>query len=185
MPRLLPHLAKGEAATNELVAEFFQGYSGDWGEFDRGTVDEARLVQRIAWRTELPVGDVQKVIDAIPVELQPMPRSIAMLQRLREQGHRLFFLSNMPLRYAEYLESTHSFMTWFQDGVFSSRVNLVKPEPGIFREAARRFGASPDELLFVDDFALNVKAARTLGWQAVHFLSSEQCEADLASLGAR
>ena len=65
--------------------------------------------------------------------------------------------------------------------MFSSRVKLVKPEPAIFHEAQRRFGAAPGELLFIDDFALNVKAARALGWQALHFLSAEQLEAELSS----
>jgi putative hydrolase of the HAD superfamily len=89
----------------------------------------------------------------------------------------------MPAPYARHLEDTHAFMRWFEGGVFSSRVQLVKPDPAIFHEAARRFAAAPSELLFIDDFALNVKAARALGWQAVHFLSAEQVEADLVARG--
>ncbi|WP_280154324.1 HAD family phosphatase [Piscinibacter sp. XHJ-5] len=183
MARLLPHHATGEAAVAALVTEFFQGYSGDWAEFDRGMVDEARLAQRIAWRTGIALPDVQKIIDAVPFELQPVEPMVRLMERLREGGHRLFFLSNMPAPYAQHLETTHEFMRWFEGGVFSSRVQLVKPEPAIFHEAVRRFGAAPNELLFIDDFALNVKAARALGWQAVHCLSAQQVEADLAARG--
>jgi len=60
---------------------------------------------------------------------------------------------------------------------------MVKPEPAIFHEAARHFGISPRESVFIDDFALNVKAARALGWDGIHFLSGAQCEADLAARG--
>ncbi|HEV7912355.1 MAG TPA: HAD family phosphatase [Albitalea sp.] len=183
MPRLLPHRAATEAATAALVTEFFEGFGGDWGEFDRGLVDEARLAQRIAWRTGLSLTDVQTVIDAVPVELQPVPHTVELMRRLRDGGHRLFFLSNMPAPYARHLEQTHPFMSWFETGLFSSRVKMAKPEPAIFHEAARQFGAAPRELLFIDDFALNVKAARTLGWQALHFLSGEQCEAELVARG--
>jgi putative hydrolase of the HAD superfamily len=36
--RLLPEHAPTPQAAQTLVAAFFQGYEGDWGEFDRGTV---------------------------------------------------------------------------------------------------------------------------------------------------
>jgi len=181
LARVLPHRAGSEAAAAALVGEFFQGYSGDWGDFDRGTVDEVRLAHRIAGRTGLPVDDVQQVIAAVPGELQPVPQTVQLLERLRERGHRLYFLSNMPAPYARHLEDTHEFMRWFDGGLFSSRVQLVKPEPAIFHEAQRRFGAAAGELLFIDDHALNVTAARALGWQGIHFLSAAQCEAELTA----
>jgi putative hydrolase of the HAD superfamily len=183
MPRLLPRHARNEETTAALVADFFQGYSGDWGEFDRGTVDAFRVANRIAFRTQLDVADVQRVIEAIPSELQPMPASVALLQRLKARGHRLFFLSNMPVPYAEHLERTQPLKEWFEDGLFSSRIQMVKPEPAIFHRAAQTFGITPGESVFIDDFALNVKAARALGWDAIHFLSGEQCEADLVKRG--
>lgn len=183
MRRVLPQRAASEAAAEALVAEFFQGYGGDWGEFDRGTVDDYRLAQRIAWRMQMELAEVEKVIAGVPSELQPVPHTVAMIERLRQRGHRLFFLSNMPEPYAAHLETNHPLADWFEDGVFSSRVQMIKPEPAIFHEAARRFGIAARETLFIDDYALNVKAARALGWQAVHFLSGEQCEADLAALG--
>lgn len=183
MPRLLPHRAAGEAAIAALVSDFFQSYGGDWGEFDRGTVDEARLIQRIAFRMGVNAAEVRKVIDAVPSELAPMEATVALIQRLRERGHRLYFLSNMPKPYADHLREIHPLTTWFDDGLFSSELQLVKPEPAIFQAAVKRFGAPPGELLLIDDYALNVKAARALGWQGLHFLSSAQCEADLAARG--
>jgi len=183
MPRLLPHRAGSESAVNALVADFFQGYGGDWGDFDRGRVDEARLVQRIAWRTGMDADEVQKVIDAVPSELQLMPHAQPLLRRLRERGHRLFYLSNMPKPYAAHLARTHPLDEWFIGGVFSSHVGLMKPEPAIFHHAASAFGIAPRDTLFIDDFALNIKAARALGWNGLHFLSAAQCEADLSALG--
>ena len=183
MPRLLPHRATSEAATGQLVTDFFQGFGGDWGDFDRGAADEARIAQRIAWRTGLDTAEVQKVMEAIPSELQLLPHAQPLIERLRAGGHRLFFLSNMPKPYAAYLETTHPLKDWFEDGLFSSRIGMVKPEPAIFHEASKRFNASPGEIVFIDDFALNVKAARSLGWDTIHFLSAAQCEADLASRG--
>jgi putative hydrolase of the HAD superfamily len=183
MPRLLPHRARDEASTHEVVSRFFEGYNGDWGEFDRGTIGVPELAQRISLRTRLDLADVHRVIAAVPSELQPMPQTLALMQRLRERGHRLFFLSNMPAPFADHIEANHPLNEWFLDGIFSSRVNLIKPDPAIYRAAAARFGIAPRESLFIDDFRANVVAARALGWDAVHFLSHEQCEADVAARG--
>ncbi len=183
MARLLPRHAPDEAAARALVDEFFENYEGDWGEFDRGVMAVPQLAQRIARRTGIELADVHRVIDAVPAELKPVPLSVDLTQRLRERGHRLFFLSNMPAPYADHLEATNPFLACFEDGVFSSRVKLIKPELAIFHAAARRFGVMPGESLFIDDVGHNIAAARSLGWQTLHFLSPEGCEAELAARG--
>lgn len=183
MPRLLPHRATNETTTHQFIADFFQGYAGDWGDFDRGAADEARVAQRIAWRMGIPLEDVKAVMDAVPTELQLLPHAQPFIEGLQARGHRLFFLSNMPQPYAAHLERAHPLSEWFEGGVFSSRVGLVKPDPAIFHKLAEQCGIAARESVFIDDFALNVKAAKALGWDAIHFLSAEQCEADLRSRG--
>ncbi|CAG1019435.1 FMN hydrolase / 5-amino-6-(5-phospho-D-ribitylamino)uracil phosphatase [Burkholderiaceae bacterium] len=182
-PRLLPQRANSEAATSALVADFFQGFTGDWGDFDRGVVDEVRLAQRIAWRTGLALAEVQTIIDAVPNELQPLPHTQPLLNRLRERGHRLFFLSNMPKPYAAHLERTQPLSDWFVDGIFSSRIGIIKPEPAIFHRATAQFGIAPADTVFIDDYLMNVKAASAIGWHGIHFLSASQCESNLAARG--
>ncbi len=180
----LPLRAHNEAAARELADDMLQHYAphGDWAAFDRGDVDVQVLARRIARRTELSEGDVLEFVDAIPGHLKPIPETVALLQRLKEAGHRLFYLSNMPAPFAVHLERSHAFMDWFDDGVFSSRVQLAKPQPAIFRTASRRFGLAPGELVFIDDLAHNVDVARQLGWQAIHFSDVRDCEAALKSL---
>lgn len=181
--RELPRHAKDEAAARLLADAIFQGYGGDWAEFDRGRVEVPELVRRIAARTGLPPGEVRAVVDAVPAELQPQPATVALLQRLRDAGRQLFFLSNMPQPYAEHLEREHAFVGWFADGVFSARVNLIKPEADIFALAARRFGVPPAQLVFIDDMPVNVEAARRAGWNALQFVDATDCEAQLRRHG--
>jgi putative hydrolase of the HAD superfamily len=177
--RELPRHAVDEAAAQRLVEGIFQGYGGDWGEFDRGTLAASELVRRIAARTGLQVEEVQAVVDAVPDELQPIPETVALLQRLHRAGRRLHYLSNMPHPYADHLEREHAFVGWFESGVFSARVQQIKPEPGIFDLAARRFEADPAQLVFIDDVLGNVQAARRRGWNALHFLDAADCETQL------
>lgn len=101
--RLLPERAPTPDAARRFAGEFFQVFGGDWGEFDRGRIEPGPLAARIAARIGLTVAEAQRVIDAIPDELQPIPETVALLQRLHAAGHVLFFLSNMPLPYVRHI----------------------------------------------------------------------------------
>lgn len=170
-------------ALERMVSGFFQNYGGDWGEFDRGTLEPQELAARIARRLGLSVEEAVAVIDAVPAELQAMEPSVALMRRIKDAGHRLFYLSNMPLPYAAHLESSHSFFDWFDGGVFSSRVHLIKPDPAIFRHALEVFGSTPQEAVFLDDHRVNVETARGLGIRTVHFADAAQAETALKDFG--
>ena len=182
LPRLLPDHATSPLATQALARGIFQGFDGDWGEFDRGVLDAPALAQRIALRTGLSVHEVRHLIDAIPDELQPLPDSVALLRRLHDAGRDLYFLSNMPEPYARHLEATHEFLALFRRGVYSARVKMVKPEPAIFEHARSSFGDVGAPLVFIDDAAKNVTAARAAGWQGIQFRDAVQCEEQLRAL---
>ena len=181
--RELPLHATDEAAARRLADGIFQGWGGDWAEFDRGTLEVLELVRRIAARTGLRAQDVQAVVDAVPVELQPIPETVALLHRLHRSGRRLHFLSNMPHPYADHLEREHDFVGWFESGVFSARVHQIKPEPGIFATASRLFETDASQLVFIDDMIDNVRAARQAGWHALHFVDAAQCETQMRARG--
>jgi putative hydrolase of the HAD superfamily len=180
---LLPRHAHDAASAAHWVEQVFQSYGGDWGDYDRGAVTPPELAQRIASRTGLAVAEARRVIDAVPDALQPLPASVAWLQRLRDAGQRFYFLSNMPGPVADELLARHGFMAWFADGVFSCRVGHNKPEPAIYGIAARRFGHPVEQLVFMDDHRPNVEAARTLGWRALQFHDAAQAEEDLRAAG--
>ena len=183
LQRLLPERASDAASAEHWVAQVFQSYGGDWGEFDRGTVTPDELVRRIASRTGLAPDEVQRVVDGAPPSLTPLPDSMALLQRLRQPGVPMFYLSNMPAPFADHLEREHAFVREFDDGVFSARVNLIKPDPAIFALAAKRFGLAPADLVFLDDHPANVAAARAAGWRSLLFSDAAQCEQDLRQAG--
>ncbi len=183
LARLLPARAATPAAAQALALEFFQGYGGDWSGFDRGTIEPEELAEAIARRTGLTEQEARNVIAGVPRELLPVPGTVALLRRLHRAGHALYFLSNMPEPYARDLESSHEFLGLFRNGVFSARVQFIKPEPEIFAHAAQAFGIDPADTLFIDDIARNADVAREAGWQALHFQDPAQCERELVQRG--
>ena len=178
---VLPHRATDAESLRHWVGQVFQAYGGDWGDFDRGVVEAPELARRIAARTGLTEPEVAAIIAACPDELAPLPDTVAWLRRWHARGRPLHYLSNMPEPFAVHFERTHDFMRLFESGVFSSRAKLIKPDPAIFEHAARVFGRSPADLLFLDDHLPNIEAARAAGWEAVHFVDAAQAEAEVVA----
>ena len=183
MRQVLPCHAVDDDSARVWMDRIFESYGGDWGEFDRGTVAPEDLAGRIARRTGLEPAEAQAVIDAVPLSFTPVAGTLALLERLRRSRRPHYFLSNMPAPYADHLDRSFDFLQTFDDGIYSARVRLIKPEPAIFDLAARRFGVPPAELVFLDDVAANVQAARDAGWQALQFFDAAQCEVDLEQAG--
>jgi HAD superfamily hydrolase (TIGR01509 family) len=104
---------------------------------------------------------------------------VALHQRARGAGHRLTLLSNMPRPYADHLEAAHTCFSWFEAGVFSGRVGLMKPGRAMFEHARDALALDLEHALFIDDHPANIDAARAFGWQALHFEDAAQCEAVL------
>lgn len=183
----LPQRIGDDATARHWAAQIFQSYQGDWRDFDLGLVAVPELVRRLAARTGLALAEVQAVVDAVPGELAPLADSVALVGRLRAatraDGRGLYYLSNMPAPVADHLERSHDFLRDFDDGVFSGRVQLAKPDAEVFHYAARRFGVAPADLVFLDDHEPNVQAARAAGWKALHFTDAARCEAALRAQG--
>ena len=183
LQRVIPQHATDEASARHWSGQIFEDYGGDWADFDRGTVSPDDLVVRIARRTGLAEAHARAVVQAVPLAFQPIAGTVDLLQRLRRPGRPLFFLSNMPAPYADYLDRHHPVAQWFGDGVYSGRVQHIKPEPAIFALAASRFGVAPADLVFFDDVAGNVAAAQTAGWSAFLFTGAARAECDLRQAG--
>jgi putative hydrolase of the HAD superfamily len=160
------------------------GLDGDWSAFDRGAIEPDALVTRLAARSGLPHDGVAALLAAIPGHLQPMPASVALLERLRAARHRIGLLSNMPRPFADHLEATHACFGWFEQRAWSGHLGLMKPERAVFEHVQRSLGiADASALVFIDDHPANVDAARRCGWQALLFTSAEQCAEELAAAG--
>ena len=183
---LFPEEAPTPAAASELAAAIF--HHEDWLSFDGGAIEPSSVTQRITHRLGLRGSGLQELMARIPEHLSPMPETVALLERLvqrraRDGDIRLYFLSNMPALFARELERRHAFLAWFDGGVFSGDVKLVKPQPEIFQLLQKRYALDPAHTVFIDDLAANAQAARDHGWRGIHFESAARLEADLKSFG--
>jgi haloacid dehalogenase superfamily, subfamily IA, variant 3 with third motif having DD or ED len=70
-----------------------------------------------------------------------------------------------------------------QKHYLSYQLYVMKPERGFYDAIIKDQGIHPSQLLFIDDIAENVKAAKSAGMQAIRFESTGQLETDLQNLG--
>lgn len=107
------------------------------------------------------------------------------VERLQLAGIRTGILSNMPDPMESGLRARHSWIESFDHHTWSHAVNLAKPEPAIYLHAAEGLETPPENVLFLDDKAENIAAARSIGMQAIQYICTDHdtLERDLIQAG--
>ena len=101
-----------------------------------------------------------------------VPGAEELLERIRTR-YRVAFISNSNEVHAELIPRKFSSLFEKDDRViFSHRFKVAKPDPEIFRRALDTIGATPHQVVFVDDLSENVAVARSLGIQAFQFIDT-------------
>ena len=171
----------------ELQGPFKASWFGhsDWHLFDRGSLSELELIDRIRSRTGQSSGEIQRFLEAIRDSLVEKLETVKLLRTLSARGVRLFCLSNMPASIFAHLRERHSFWDVFSGIVISGQIKLMKPEAEVFRHLLEKFDLKADETAFVDDLAANIEGAEQVGLRGVLFRDAAQCERELDRLLAR
>jgi putative hydrolase of the HAD superfamily len=146
--------------------------------------DRAREFLHRTWRDELPMlagqGDYLPVLAATLAEygvsapvgdvyadvwqrIEVVGGSIELVRALRRSGYGVHLATNQEPYRAAYMRDVLGYDALFDVSCYSCDLGVAKPAPAFFAEAARRIGAGPPAILFVDDSARNVEGARTAG----------------------
>lgn len=88
--------------------------------------------------------------------ISPFEDMDKLVRRLKETGHKLYLLSNMPSTFVED-HSKLPLLDIFDGLLFSYSVKCQKPDPMIYEHAVRQFDLKRDETIFVDDNPVNIK----------------------------
>lgn len=180
--RVLQRLETRSRATREDLVAFLDS-AGGYRDLERGLItfrDFHRILRdRIGYLDDLRTfrnvwGDFFE---------GPVEGIDEVLRRVR-QSYRLAFLSNSNEVHAEVIPRQFASLFGKDDVfVFSHRLRCAKPEPEIFHQTLELLAAKPEDVLFVDDLAENVAAARNLGIQAFQFRDSVALVRELESAG--
>jgi putative hydrolase of the HAD superfamily len=107
-------------------------------------------------------------------------RMLNAVRKARESGLRTALLSNSWGNRESY--AFEHFNTLFDAVVISGEVGMRKPDPGIYALAAREVGVPPQQCVFVDDIAANVRGAAEAGMVGVHHTDTAATLLELETL---
>ena len=109
--------------------------------------------------------------------------TVNILEALNKQ-YSIWLLSNTnPKHIQDEIEKRYLFPSLVNGAVYSFDVGVRKPEKEIYEIAMQRANANPQECLFIDDILENIQAAKQIGIERIHFISSEQLKQELVHLG--
>ena len=172
-PRDIGAGVEGFAAWVETERPFYR--------YDTGRLATAEFLGLLGARVGLPP---KRVLDYWNEILAPgiAARRYDTLSVLRER-YPLYVLSNTNDAHIDWVREHVAaagypdFEARFFEGiVYSQRAGAVKPEAEIYAAAERMIDRPAGELLFIDDLAANVRAARARGWQAVQLAAGTPVE---------
>lgn len=109
--------------------------------------------------------------------------SVRLLHGLRAAGVPVFALSNFGVQNFPMSEAMFPFLGAFDRRYISGEMGLIKPDPAIYAAVEADCGIAPEALLFADDRADNIAAARARGWRVHLFEKPEDWASCLVEHG--
>ncbi len=168
------------------VADFRDGYWAHRLDYDRAELDGVTYWQKVgagAGRSFSAAEIAELTRLDIASWLHLRPGTVTLIEDLAAAGHRLALLSNAPAEVAEVVAALPVIARFFEQCVFSCYLRAAKPEPECYQAVLALLGASPAEVVFLDDRLENVAGAAALGIRGACFTGPGEARAALARLG--
>ena len=113
----------------------------------------------------------------------PIGGTVDITRELRRRGCYTYILGNWSREEFDRAWARFDFLDEFHGVVISGDHGVMKPSAEIFEIATQTFNLTPADTIFVDDTQGNVNAAKTLGFDAIHFTGPESLRAVLSERG--
>ncbi|HUI07004.1 MAG TPA: HAD family phosphatase [Verrucomicrobiae bacterium] len=112
----------------------------------------------------------------------PIEPMVALAESLKTRLPRVILSNTNPL-HIDYIVEHYPWINDFDAQILSYEVGLLKPDPAIYELALRRCGLEASRVVFIDDLAANVEAARRVGLEGIQYQSADQVRVELTKLG--
>jgi len=117
------------------------------------------------WKSTRTVEDVL----TLSTMVHPDAEILQLVRALRRSGVRCHLASNQQVHRASYMAETLGYAQLFDSAFYSCHIGAKKPDARYFSAVLEQLRTEPERILFIDDLAENVAAARRAGLQAIQF----------------
>ena len=180
---LMPSAAAHERAYQDLLAaKIFE-------KFEIGAIDAQTFVEALQKTQGQNPASAEAIVQAWNCMLLDFPPQHAhLLKSLKEQGYRLFLLSNINALHlegvrknmAQSMGEDFEFDALFERVFYSHLIGKRKPYLPTFHWVLEQIKGRGQETLFIDDLSENVLAAQAAGWQALQHPANGPLEQSLS-----
>lgn len=111
-----------------------------------------------------------------------VPGMYDLMAELKSKGYRLLGLSNWSTKVFDIMDKFPRIFNILDGYLVSHKVHMLKPHKEIYETFCKKFEVKPEECVFIDDKAVNIEGAKSIGMNGTVFKDTEQLRADLTSL---
>lgn len=157
--------------------------SEQWNELDRG----ALTTEEILASFEANDPELKDILKQVFTDVGPMvtKRDYASqwVKSIKQQGCQVLYLSNFGELTRAHCAPALEFMDYMDGGIMSYECKLIKPEPEIYKALVEKYQLNPQECVFIDDLAVNIKAAEAMGFHTILATDHETVVHSLSAMG--
>lgn len=167
-------------------ASFHAAYWAPRHDYDRGTLTGQAYWLRVADAVGSALDETQiaALIKAdTDLWTQPNPAMIDWAAALQRAGIKTGILSNIGDEMEAGVRERCAWIADFAHHTFSHRLKIAKPEAEIYRHAAEGLRTPADQILFIDDRADNIAAARAAGMHTLQYADHASFVSEMLRLG--
>lgn len=131
---------------------------------ERGQISDEQFAQRLGHDLGMALSYEQFTVGWQAIFVGLRKETIAVMQALRGQGHRVVVLSNTNQLHCEFWPDEYPEVAQAADKIYlSQQMGMRKPDAEIYLKLLEEEGFSADNTVFFDDNEDNIKSARQLG----------------------
>ena len=157
--------------------------SDDWVEYDKGNLSNDEIVQRFVENDPELEKEIRSAFENIDGIILKREKTIPWIKALQAAGYRVLYLSNFSRQALEGCPDAMDFLEETDGGILSYREHVVKPDPEIYHILENRYELKPERTVFIDDTAVNIEAAKSLGWKGIVYRDYDQAASELNAMG--
>jgi putative hydrolase of the HAD superfamily len=168
-------------APSDIVERFERGEA--YRHHEIGKISDAAYFDSLRSTLGIGISDEQFLEGWNAIFAGEMPGIAPLLERAARHVP-LYALSNTNRPHVEYFSKTYAgLLGHFREIYLSSTIGLRKPDAAAYDHVVKAIGVPASRILFFDDLAENVEAARARGLHAVQVKSPADVANALAALG--
>jgi len=131
---------------------------------ERGEISDEVFAEKLCHEMDLPLSYEQFAHGWQAIFVGIRPEVIAIMHKLREQGHRVVVLSNTNRLHTTFWPDEYPDVKAAADKIYlSQEMGMRKPEARIYQAVLQAEGYPAADAVFFDDNADNIEGAKQLG----------------------